>query len=73
MHVAYYRLRTIAVVKYFTDEEVVSPKFRKTVGKAAAVMFPLVNCINESASSTIRSMYHTMALIARCSDHAYTR
>ena len=53
MHVAHNRLRTIAVVKYFTDEEVVSSKFRKTVGKAADVMFPLVNCINESASSTI--------------------
>jgi len=41
------RLRTIAVVKHFTDDEVLASDFKKKIGHAVTTMEPLVSLLNE--------------------------
>ncbi|KAI5476164.1 hypothetical protein MNV49_000382 [Pseudohyphozyma bogoriensis] len=46
------KLRSIAVSTRFTDEEVLSPDFHKTVEKALEAVCPFVMCLNEMISPT---------------------
>ncbi|GMK54461.1 hypothetical protein CspeluHIS016_0110470 [Cutaneotrichosporon spelunceum] len=41
------RLRTIAVVKHFTDEEVLDPGFRNKLADVVSVMAPFVHMLND--------------------------
>lgn len=54
-HIDLLKLRSVAVVKEFTDEQVLSDDFIEQCGKVMTVMAPFVQYVNEMLVPTPRS------------------